>query len=88
MLPEDLQNYETRMVIMGTNVVSLYPSLDIEQVGARVKEAILKSNINWERVDYLEGVRCIVLKWTQEECRGSRLRRVLPWRRSTRGTRP
>ena len=44
-LPEDLQNYEARMVNMVTDVLSLYPSQDSDQVGASVKEAILKSNI-------------------------------------------
>ena len=32
-LPEDLQNYQVPMVILGFDVVSLYPNLDIGKVG-------------------------------------------------------
>ena len=87
-LPEDLQNYQVPMVILGSDVVSLYPNLDINKVGDRVKEAVLSSNIKWEGVNYLEAVRYIALNWTEDKCRGSKLRRVLPWRRKRTGTRP
>lgn len=42
-LPEDLQDYQVPMVVMGTDVVALYPNLDINLVGQRVKEAVLSS---------------------------------------------
>ena len=87
-LPEDIQNFETPMVIMGSDVVSLYPNLDTNKVAERVREAVLKSEVIWENFDYLEGARYLALNWTAEQCRGSRLRKILPWRRSNKGTRP
>ena len=87
-LPEDLQNYQVPMVIMGFDVVSLYPNLDIEKVGERVRKTVLKSNIKWEGINYLEAVRYIALNWPEDKCRQSKLRRVLPWRRKHHGTRP
>ena len=87
-LPEDLQDYQVPMVVMGMDVVSLYPNLDINKVGEKVKEAVLTSNIKWEGIDFMEAVRYIALNWSENQCRGSKLRRVLPWRRSRSGTRP
>ena len=46
-LPEMLQNYEVKMVIIGSDVVSLYPNLEISRVLENVKEAILrKTHVN------------------------------------------
>ena len=36
----------------------------------------------------MEAVRYIALNWTEEQCRGSKLRRILPRRKGKRGTRP
>ena len=87
-LPEDLQDYQVPMIILGSDVVSLYPNLDIREVGLRVKEAVLNSTVKWEGVDYMEAVRYIALNWTEDQCRSSNLRRVLPWRRKKQGSRP
>ena len=87
-LAEDVQDYQTRMVLMGFDVESLYPNLDIDIVGDRVKEAVMKSDIKWEGINYLEAVRYIALNWTESRCRSSNLRKVLPWRRKNNGTRP
>ena len=87
-LPEDMHNYQVPMFILGSDVVSLYPNLDTVLVEERVREAVIDSKIKWEGVDYREGVRYIALNWTEEMCRRSRLRRVLPWRRKRNGTRP
>ena len=57
-------------------------------VTERVREAVIMSSIKWENIDYLEAVRYIALNLTAEECTQSGLRRVLPWRRKTTGTRP
>ena len=76
------------MVLIGGDVVSLYPSLDIKKIVKWMREAVLKSNIKWEGVDYGECARYIVLNWDEEKCRRSALRRVLPVRRSKQGTKP
>ena len=41
MLPEDVQDQEAPMVLIGTDVVNLYPSLDIDQVVVEVGKAVL-----------------------------------------------
>ena len=87
-LPEDIQDYQIPMVIVGFDVVSLYPNLDTSKVGNRVKQALLESTISWEGVNWTEAVRYIALNWTEERCRSSKLRRVLPWRRKNQGCRP
>ena len=44
--------------------------------------------MRFEDVDYSEATRYSVLNWTQEECRTSKIKRVLPWRRGRCGTGP
>ena len=64
-------------------MVNLYPSLDINKVVEDVKKAVLESEIKWQEVDYLEAARYVALNWSEEECKASGLRRILP----TGGTR-
>ena len=87
-LPEHLQDYEQNMVLVGSDVVNLFPSLEVEDVVVKMREAVLKSNIEWEEIDYREGVRYLALNWDKQTCMRSSLRRVLPVRRGKRGTRP
>ena len=53
-----------------------------------VREAVIKSNVVFEEFDFMEGARYLALNWSADECRNSRLRRVLPTRRKRKGTRP
>ena len=87
-LPEDVQDQSQPMVVVGTDVVNLYPSLDIGKVVDIVRDAVLQSRVSWEEIDYLEASRYIALNWTKEQCDGSKLRRLLPTRRYTTGSRP
>ena len=86
--PEDLQDYSLPMVLIGSDVASLYPTLDADKVAELVYNAVMKSGIKWTNLDYIEATRYIVLNWTEEQCAQSKLRRVLPKRRSNKGTRP
>ena len=88
MLPEDIQDQSAPMVVIGTDVVNLYPSLDIGQVVEEVREAILDTGIKFEDVDYLEAARYVALNWSESQCIRSGLRRILPRRRYTTGSRP
>ena len=54
----------------------------------RIEEELLATDLQFSNVDYLEATRYLALNWTQEQCRQSPLRRVLPCRRGKRGTRP
>ena len=87
-LPEDLQDQTVPMVIVGSDVVQLYPNLDIDKVVDVVEKAVMETTLEWEEVDLMEGCRYVALNWTEEQCRASGLRRVLPTRRYTSGCRP
>ena len=50
-LAEDIQDYQTRMVMMGFDLESLYPNLDMDKLGDRVKEAVMNTDIKWEGVN-------------------------------------
>ena len=63
-LQEDLQDMSKPMLIIGTDVVNLYPSLDIKKVVANVREAVMETKITWQELDYLEGARYIALNWS------------------------
>ena len=76
------------MIIIGNDVVNLYPSLDITKVVEDVKRAVLESDIKWQEVDYLEAAQYVALNGTEQQCRASPLGRILPTRRKSRGTRP
>ena len=86
--PEDVQDFSLPMVLIGSDVTSLYPSLDANKVAELVYNAVMKSDIKWTNIDYFEATRYIALNWTEEQCKNSKLRRVLPTRRSKNGTRP
>ena len=86
--PEDLQDFMTPMVLVGTDVESLYPNLKVAEVSKRMKEAILESEMKWEDIDYMEAARYVALNWDEEKCRKSKLRKILPRRRGKTGARP
>ena len=48
----------------------------------------METYLEFDKVDYKEAVRYIALNWSAQECRLSELRRVLPVRNKTGGTRP
>ena len=64
------------------------PNLDVNRVAERIRDELLETALEFSNVDYLEATRYLVLNWTQEEARRSKLRRVLPNRRGRRGTKP
>ena len=85
---EMIHDFGKPLEIIGWDVNALYPSLDWVTTEGVVREAILKSNIKWEDIDYMEGCRYIALNLSADECRKSNLSRILPVRRSKNGSRP
>ena len=73
---------------MWADVEALYPSLSDIEVAEIVYQAIMETDIGFEGVDYMEGVKYIVMNSTAQECRTSPLRRILPRRRHVNGVRP
>ena len=66
-------------------MISLYLYLG---VGLVVEMMGKETDMKFSNVDFLEATRYLALNWDQDTCNRSRLRRVLPWRRGKRGTRP
>ena len=66
-LPEDLQDYSLPMVVVGSDVEALYPSLDVDRVCEMIYGAVMNSKIKWNNVDYREAARYIALNWSAEE---------------------
>ena len=66
--PEDLQDYSLPMVLVGSDVASLYPTLDAEKVAELVYNAVMKSDIKWTNLNYIEATSYIVLNWAEEQC--------------------
>ena len=60
----------------------------MKNLSDEVAQAIMESDLKWEGVNWKEAVRFLVLGRDEAWCRSSKLRRVIPWRRSTKGTRP
>ena len=61
-LPEDLQDYSLPMVVVGSDVEALYPSLDIDRVCKMIYGAVMDSKIKWNNVDYREAARYVELE--------------------------
>ena len=85
---EDLQDRTKPMMVVGADVESLYPSLSAVHVADIVFKAIMESDIKFENINYKEGARYLALNWSRQECRMSKLWRVLPRRASKQGSRP
>jgi hypothetical protein len=83
-----VQDKANKIQVIGSDVESLYPSLEAVEVAEIVYEAVLKTNIKFENVNWMEACKYIALTSTEQECRLGPLKRVLPWRRCVTGTRP
>ena len=83
-----VQDKSNNMIVIGSDVEALYPSLVDTQVAEIVFRAVMETDVKIEGVSYQEGVRYIALNSTAKDCRTGELRRVLPWRRHVNGTRP
>ena len=76
------------MVIVGTDVVNLYPSLRVDKVVEAVRRAVVDTEVKFDELDYLEMARYVALNWPESKCRSSPLGRILPRRKYNHGTRP
>ena len=85
---EWVQDRSKVMVIIGTDAVSLYPSMEKREAADEVAEAVRESTLKWEGVNWKEATRFLVLGRDEAWCRSSSLRRVLPWRRFKHFVRP
>jgi hypothetical protein len=58
---EWVQDRSKNMVIIGTDAVSLYPSMEKREAADEVAEAVRESNLKWEGVNWKEATRFLVL---------------------------
>ena len=83
-----VQDKGQRMKIIGSDVESLYPSLEAIEVAEIVYNAMLETEVSFDNINWMEGSKYITLTSTEQECRMGPLKRVLPKRRYVNGTRP
>ena len=83
-----VQDRTRKMVIIGSDAVSLYPSMTKVESADEVASAVLESSIKWEGINWKEATRFLVLGRDETWCRGSKLWRVLPRRKFDHGTKP
>ena len=62
--------------------------MDVKECGRIVEEEVMRSEIVWEDLNYLEGTRLIALNRSAEYCRSHVLHRVHPVRRGRTWVRP
>ena len=83
-----VQDRDKKMLVVGSDVEALYPSLEDMAVAEICYKAVMESKVKFEGVNYREAVLYVALNWTAQQCRLSKLRRVLPRRAKNSGTRP
>ena len=83
-----VQDRGMKIQVVGSDVSALYPSLEAIEVARIVFNAVMESEIKFKGMNYIEAARMIALTSSEQECRLSILKRVLPVRRSKQGTRP
>ena len=85
---EWVQDMSRPMVVIGSDAVSLFPSMAKLESADEVAEAVLESSMKWDNINWKEATRFLVLGRDEAWCRSSGLYRVLPWRKHKQGSRP
>ena len=85
---EWVQDKSKVMVVIGSDAVSLYPSMTKQESANEVADAVMESSLKWEGVNWKEATRYLALGRDEAWCRSSDLYRVLPWRKHKQGSRP
>jgi hypothetical protein len=78
---------EEDLIILGSDVVALFPNLTSKRTGKKVRGQVEKSELKIDGVNFKEVVRYV--KVNEDHTSGlGELRKLLPWRRKHGGTRP
>ena len=83
-----IQDRGRKIQVVGSDVAALYPSLEAIEVARIVYNAVLETEVKFAGINFTEACRMIALTSSEQECRLGPLKRVLPVRRSNKGTRP
>ena len=81
-----VQDRSRPMIIVGSDVVGLYPNLRSKECGEEVYQAVMDSDIKWEGIHWQEAVRYIAMTRGYHWCKQNKLRRVLPDRKFALGS--
>jgi hypothetical protein len=84
---ESLSEEEEELFLIGSDVIALFPSLNLVRTGKIVTQQVEKSQIIIEGIDYMEVARYLVINKDKTSDLGE-LRRLLPWRKKKGGTEP
>ena len=87
-VPENNLIQSEELVVVGSDVEALYPSLSDVEVAVICFNAVMESNIRFQNFDYRKGRIYIAMHMTEDEQRRSPLYRVLPRRTTRNGVRP
>ena len=79
---------ELEMVIIGSDVKALYPSLSDIEVSLIVHDAVMKSNVKFDNINHRIATQYIAMHINNDELKHSDLRRVLPIRTAKAGAKP
>ena len=79
---------ELDLVIIGSDVQALYPSLTDVEVGIICYQAVMDSKVKFQNINFKKASQYIAMCLSKEEQLVSPLRRILPTRTSRGGVRP
>ena len=85
---DQIQDFTRPIMVMGCDAEQLYPSLEMGIAAKLVEEAIMKSDIKWKDLEYIEGARMIALNRSEDWIERNGLTKLVPRRRGKTGTRP
>ena len=71
-----IQDRSKPMVLVGSDVVGLYPCMRGKEVGQACYDSIRETEIKWSGINYKEGTRYLAVNRSEVWCRTSKLRRV------------
>ena len=76
------------LVLTGSDAVALYPSMKREATALSIREEAMSTTVNWKGINYKECSRYVAIHYEPWEVRRMGLKRVVPWRRYNKGTKP
>ena len=79
---------EPDLVVVGSDVEALYPSLTDVEVGLIRFKAVMESKVEFQNINYRKATQYIAMCLSKEEQMLSPLKRILPRRTSKGGVRP
>ena len=87
-LHEARERQTEEIIVAGSDIISLFPSITVEQAEKLCYEALLETDISFEGVNYEEMAIYIALNYSSPSQIPANLRSIIPVRTKARGQRP